>query len=529
MTPPTTRLDTGATTPQPAAVPLPADLPPASAPLSTSPLSSALLAPHFAALGEPYVRAVPATQVPAPRLLHFNEALAAALDLPQRWQAQPQATQILCGNAAWPGYASMASVYGGHQFGVWVRQLGDGRALLIAELDTPRFGRAELQLKGAGPTPYARGADGRAVLRSSIREYLCSEAMHALGVPTTRCLSLVGSPLPVQRETVESAAVVCRVSPSFVRFGHFEFYARNGMAGHLPRLADHVIDLHFGHLRGQPRRHAAWLGEVVERTAALMARWQTLGFCHGVMNTDNFSILGLTIDYGPFGFMDRFRAHHVCNHSDHEGRYAWQAQPMIGQWNCARLLQACMPLLSDDDQEAAAQANDLYARYAEAYNTAVMRHWCAKLGLVETHAEDATLLNRWLTLLQHSRSDFTLSFRQLADIPGTGAVPPDADRQPFAGHADFAAWLADWRARLHREGSHDDHARAARMARVNPLYVLRNHLAQRAIEAAQQGDTTELDTLARVLQRPFDAQPGRARYAQPPGADAPEIEVSCSS
>ncbi len=504
---------------------------PPSALLAIPPTADTLppLTPCFAALGEPYVRPVPATRLPEPRLLHFNHELAHALGLPDTWHTAPDTADLLCGNASWPGYDSCASVYGGHQFGVWVRQLGDGRALLIAELDTPRFGRAELQLKGAGPTPYARGADGRAVLRSSIRETLCSEAMHALGVPTTRALSLVGSPLPVQRETVESAAVVCRVSPSFVRFGHFEFYARNGLAEHLPRLADHVIDLHFAHLRGHRERHQAWLGEVIERTAALMAQWQTLGFCHGVMNTDNFSILGLTIDYGPFGFMDRFRAHHVCNHSDHEGRYAWQAQPAIGQWNCARLLEACLPLLSDDEAAAMEQANELYRRYADTYNTAVMRRWCDKLGLAEVRMEDADLLNRWLTLLQASRSDFTLAFRALARIPGDGPPCGDAARQPFASHVDFPAWLADWRERLRAEGSGDDAARAARMERVNPLYVLRNHLAQRAIEAAEGGDTTELDVLAQVLQRPFEAQPGRERYALPPAEGEPPIEVSCSS
>jgi uncharacterized protein YdiU (UPF0061 family) len=196
----------------------------------------------------------------------------------------------------------------------------------------------ELQPKGSGTTPYSRGLDGRAVLRSSLREYLCSEAMHALGVPTTRCLSLIASPEPVYRETTETAAVVCRVAPSFARFGQFEFFRHHGRTNRLAPLADHVIAEHYPHLQGRPDRHAAWLTEVVERTARLMAQWQSLGFCHGVMNTDNFSVLGLTLDYGPFGFMDRFRQFHVCNHSDSEGRYAYYAQPEVGQWNCSRLL-----------------------------------------------------------------------------------------------------------------------------------------------------------------------------------------------
>nr|HQT26760.1 protein adenylyltransferase SelO family protein [Burkholderiales bacterium] len=289
--------------------------------------------------------------VPEPEMAHFNFSLADALGLDP---TDEMLLEILSGNRPWPGYAPIASVYAGHQFGSWVPRLGDGRAHMIAEIARPDGKRMELQLKGSGKTPYSRGADGRAVLRSSIREYLCSEAMHALGVPTTRCLSLVSSPLPVIREKMETAAVVCRVSPSFVRFGHFEYFSRDKEV--LASLADHVISENFSHLEG-PGKYASWLSEVVERTAKLMAKWQSIGFCHGVMNTDNFSILGLTIDYGPFGFMDAFRQHHVCNHSDYEGRYAYGAQPEIGLWNISCLLQATYSLLSEDEDEGAEMAS----------------------------------------------------------------------------------------------------------------------------------------------------------------------------
>ncbi|MEW6168710.1 MAG: protein adenylyltransferase SelO [Pseudomonadota bacterium] len=482
---------------------------------------------RFAALGAPFVQEVAPSPLPLPRLLHFNAALGAELGLDAAWSRSAAALDRLAGNAAWPGYAPLASVYSGHQFGRWAGRLGDGRALLIAEIRNGHGQGMELQLKGAGPTPYSRGADGRAVLRSSIREYLCSEAMHALGVPTTRALTLVASPLPVIRESVETAAVVCRVAPSFVRFGHFEHYAQAGRVDALATLADHLIAAHHPELAGAPDRHARWLGEVIAGTARMIAYWQTLGFCHGVMNTDNFSILGLTLDYGPFGFMDAFRAHHVCNHSDHEGRYAYQAQPEIGQWNCARLLEACLPLLDGEPDGAREKAQALHAIYRETYNDTVMARWRAKLGLREARERDAALVNRLLALMQASRRDFTLGFRALAKI----AVHDDApaqEREHYADAGAFDRWTQDYRERLRAEGADDD-ARAARMNRVNPLYVLRNHLAQAAIDQAQSGDSAELTRLAAVLARPYDEQAGMQRYALPPAPGAPCVDVGCSS
>lgn len=487
------------------------------------------LAPRYKELGEPYHVPVSAALLPEPRMVHFNGSLALELGLDVSEADSPKLLEILAGNRPWPKYEPSASVYAGHQFGAWVPQLGDGRALLIAEVRTPAGARMELQLKGSGPTPYSRGLDGRAVLRSSIREYLCSEAMHALGVPTTRCLSLVASPEPVYRETVETAAVVCRVSPSFVRFGQFEFFYHNGQRQHLAPLADHVIDEHFPHLKDRSDRHAAWLGEVVERTARLMTQWQTFGFCHGVMNTDNFSVLGLTLDYGPFGFMDAFRQYHICNHSDFEGRYAYYAQPEIGQWNCSRLLRATLPLLSDSEEEALEIATGIFERYAPVYTQAIMRRWADKLGLYEVRDGDVDLVNRFLATLQRGKSDFTRSFRHLSKVRTDSDEPAVGAREEIVDLEAYDAWIADYRARLRAEGNTDDEARAWDMNRVNPKYVLRNHLAQAAIERAEAGDDTEVAKLVRLLARPYDEQPEMDAYAAPPPEELRNIEVSCSS
>ncbi|MEJ2650310.1 MAG: YdiU family protein [Gammaproteobacteria bacterium] len=483
----------------------------------------------YARLGAPYHTRVDPTPLPAPRMVHFNSELGAELGIDVGEEAVARLTPILAGNQAWPDYAPLASVYGGHQFGAWVPRLGDGRALLIAEIRALHGGRAELQLKGSGQTPYSRGSDGRAVLRSSIREYLCSEAMYALGIPTTRCLSLVASPQPVLRETTESAAVVCRAAPSFVRFGHFEYFYHGDHHQYLGPLADHVIDGHFPHLSGRADRYAAWLKEVVERTARLMAQWQSVGFCHGVMNTDNFSILGLTLDYGPFGFMDAFRLHHVCNHSDYEGRYAYAAQPEIGQWNCSRLLQATLPLLAPRQEESAQIATDIYEGYAPAFSREALRCWTQKLGFGEVRDGDAELVGRFLTLLQRGKLDFTRSFRRLAEIRKDEDRPAAGMREERLDVEAFDAWVNDYRVRLQAEGNGDDAARARRMNRVNPKYVLRNHLAQGAVAKAEAGDTGEIATLLQVLSRPYDEQPGMEAYAAEPSAELRHIEVGCSS
>ena len=485
------------------------------------------LTQRYAALGESYAPQVATTPLPEPRLLHLNTALAQQIGLDDAL-AGPEFSAIMAGNQPWPGYAPISSVYAGHQFGSFVPQLGDGRAHLIAELRGRDGQRWELQLKGGGPTPWSRFADGRAVLRSSIREYLASEAMHALGIPTTRALSLVGSPQPVRRETVETAAVVCRAAAGFIRFGHFEYFYYQNQHDKLRPLADHVIAEHFPQFAERADRYQAWLIEVVERTARLMAQWQAVGFCHGVMNTDNFSALGLTLDYGPYGFMDAFDAHHICNHTDEGGRYAYDQQPMIGHWNCSRLLQATLPLLSDEPEQAVEIANAILERYPPAYTQAMTPMWIAKLGLRDLRLDDPELVNRCLSILHKGHSDFSRSFRHLSRVRTDTDEPAHGVRDEIADLEAFDAWVVDYRARLRSESS-DDAERAERMNAVNPKYVLRNHLVQAAIERAQGGSYEEIDTLFKLMNRPFDEQPGMEAYAAEPPASAKHIEVSCSS
>jgi serine/tyrosine/threonine adenylyltransferase len=494
--------------------------------------------PRLLALGSDYYSVVPPSPLGAPRLIAFNPDAAALIGLDPAEARRPGFVEVMAGNRPFPGGQTLSMLYAGHQFGVWVPQLGDGRAILVAQVQGAggRDDLWELQLKGAGKTPYSRFGDGRAVLRSTIREYLCGEAMAGLGIPTTRALCIVGSPDPVQRETVETAAVLCRMAPSHLRFGNFEVFYYRGQHERLAPLADYVIRNHYPHLWAGPspspdssppaahgekaRMYAAWLGEVVERTARLMAQWQAAGFCHGVMNSDNMSILGLTLDYGPFGFMEAFDAHHVCNHSDEHGRYAYDQQPAVGHWNCSRLLQATLPLLDPEPERAVQIAYSILERYGAAFVAENLARWRAKLGLREAREGDPQLVNGLLEILHRSRADFPTVFRRLA--------APETVRDHVLDVAAWDRWLADYRARLAQEQS-DDAERAARMDRANPRYVLRNHLAQAAIEKAQAGDFGEIETLRALLARPFDEQPGLDGYAAPAPPGAAAIEVSCSS
>jgi uncharacterized protein YdiU (UPF0061 family) len=443
---------------------------------------------------------------------------AELLGWPEDWWQRPdwRALEVFSGGTAWPGMAPLASVYSGHQFGVWAGQLGDGRALWLGEVAAPGGG-LEMQLKGSGLTPYSRMGDGRAVLRSSIREFLCSEAMHALGIPTTRALCITGSRLPVRRETVETAAVVTRVGLSFLRFGHFEHFAHHDRPAQLQTLVDHTIQHHYPDCRNA----AELLSAVARRTAELMAQWQAVGFCHGVMNTDNLSMLGLTIDYGPFGFLDSFDPGHVCNHSDHQGRYAYARQPNVAFWNLHALAQALMPLIGDSDAALAA-----LEPYRQLFPAAMLRRLRAKLGLATEHDDDRALADDLLKLMAEGRADFTISFRRLAGfVPG---ADNPALRDLFLDRAAFDAWALRYAARLQAEASVDSE-RAIRMNAVNPRFVLRNHLAEQAIRQAREGDFTETERLLKVLQRPFDEQPDNALYAGLPPDWAQHLEVSCSS
>jgi uncharacterized protein YdiU (UPF0061 family) len=485
-------------------------------------------AQRFASLGPEFYTELPAQGLPAPHWVARSPACAALLGLPDDWADDPLALQVLSGNALWPGMQPLASVYSGHQFGQWAGQLGDGRALLLGELDTPA-GPMELQLKGAGPTPYSRMGDGRAVLRSSIREFLCSEAMHALGIPTTRALAITGSALPVRRETIETAAVVTRVAPSFLRFGHFEHFAHSGQHQGLRRLADFFIQHHAPECLDAPQPYVALLERITRQTAALMADWQAVGFCHGVMNTDNMSLLGLTIDYGPFGFMDGFDPQHICNHSDERGRYSYANQPNVGFWNLHALAQTMLPLLAGPPEAAGEALLAALEVYKSAFPEAMLKRMRAKLGLSTEHPGDRELVDDWLKLLASERVDFSIAHRRLCGL--SAHADSALLRDLFLDRDAFEAWAQRLRARLQMDGcagAEKEAERAALMRRANPAVVLRNHLAEAAIRAAQQGDFSEVQRLHRVLSRPFD-EPERASDAAFPPDWAQHLEVSCSS
>jgi serine/tyrosine/threonine adenylyltransferase len=405
---------------------------------------------------------------------------------------------------------------------VFVPQLGDGRAILLGEAVSAQ-GRWDLQLKGAGKTPYSRMGDGRAVLRSSIREYLASEAMHALGIPTTRALAIVGSDQAVIRENIESAAVLTRMAPSHVRFGSFELFSSRRQHEHVRTLADYVIDQHYPQLREAREPCMELLREVIGRTAKLIAQWQAVGFCHGVMNTDNMSILGLTIDYGPYGFMEGFDWGHICNHSDDGGRYAYNMQPRIAHWNLCCLAQALLPLVEVEEAESALEEYE--AQFEQNYS----RLMHAKLGLATELADDTGLLQDSLKLLHDSRADYTTFFRRLGNFDSA----PGADNAPLrdliVDRDEFAAWAGRYRARLALEAG-TDAERKPRMDRVNPKYVLRNYLAETAIrKAVDDRDYSEIDRLMRLLAHPCDEQLPLQAYAEPAPQWASSLAVSCSS
>lgn len=475
----------------------------------------------FAALGPDFFTELRPTPLPNPHLVSANRRLSAELGLDAELLASDAGVAAFTGNLPLAGARPLASVYSGHQFGVWAGQLGDGRAILLGGVETPA-GLQELQLKGAGRTPYSRMGDGRAVLRSSIREYLCSEAMHGLGIPTSRALVVTGSPQPVRREEVETAAVVTRVAPSFVRFGHFEHFAARGLEPQLRQLADYVIDAFYPQCRestdlaGNP--YAALLHAVSERTAAMVAQWQAVGFCHGVMNTDNMSILGLTIDYGPFQFLDAFDPAHVCNHSDDTGRYAYNRQPNVAYWNLFCLGQALLPLIGD--QELALAALESYKTVFPRELEGRMR---AKLGLEGERPGDRELVEGILTLLAAARVDYPVFWRRLSHFVGGADV--SGVRDLFLDRAGFDAWAAQYAARLPA----DTTLASAAMLRANPKYVLRNHLCELAIRQAKLGDFSGVEELLGLVQSPFDEHPSHEDKAGFPPDWASRIEISCSS
>jgi len=472
--------------------------------------------------GALYSRVEP-TPVSAPRLLAYSPEMAATLGINADELASPQFAEVFGGNALHPDMAPYAANYGGHQFGHWAGQLGDGRAITLGETLDAAGQRWELQLKGAGLTPYSRTADGRAVLRSSIREFLCSEAMHHLGVPTTRALSLVATGDEVVRDMFydghaapEPGAIVCRVAPSFLRFGNFELPASRGDVGLLRTLAEFCIDRDFPQLSGSGESlYAAWFSEVAQRTARMVAEWMRVGFVHGVMNTDNMSILGLTIDYGPYGWIHNFDPDWTPHPPDrHQRRYRFGQQPQVAYWNLGRLAGALSPLFADPEPLRAGLQAFLDA-WAEADRACVAR----KLGLSACTDADLESMQALQALLTDGEVDMTLFFRGLGDVDldspsleAFGDAFYDPDRRDV-----IRGPLLDWLRRHGERVASDSLApadRAQSMRRANPLYVPRNYLAQLAIDRAEQGDVDGIHELQVVLSRPYDAQPGMERFAQ---------------
>ena len=480
----------------------------------------------FEALPPAFYTRLEPTPLPEPYLVCASAAVATLVGIDAASFTSREFIETFTGNRIPAAARPLASVYSGHQFGVWAGQLGDGRAILLGDLAAPGTSaphRLEVQLKGAGETPYSRMGDGRAVLRSSIREFLCSEAMAGLGIATSRALCVTGSERLIMRETPETTAVATRLAPSFIRFGSFEHWYYNDRPAELKILADHVIDRLYPQLREAANPYAALLKEVSLRTAHMIAQWQGVGFMHGVMNTDNMSILGLTLDYGPFGFMEAFDERHICNHTDQQGRYSYAMQPQIGQWNCFALGQALLPLIGEVEEVQAALAD--YQPQFEARQGAIMH---AKLGLHSVLANDATLIDALFAIMQASHVDFTLFFRRLGSLQHADPSTDGPLRDLFIDRAAFDAWAVQYRSRLGQENSIDAQRKLA-MDATNPKYVLRNYLAQVAIEKAQNKDFTEVATLLAVLEKPFDEQPEHENLAALPPDWASQLEVSCSS
>jgi len=493
--------------------------------LSTLPMSNS-----FTALGEAFFSRVKPTpfQTQA-ELIHFNRHAASLLDLDPTLYPDSDFADIFSGKQLFTEADPVSMLYAGHQFGHYVQQLGDGRAIILGETTNNQGEKWEMQLKGSGLTPYSRDGDGRAVLRSTIREYLCSEAMHALGIPTTRALCIVGSDDEVYRERIEPGAMLTRLAPSHVRFGSFEvFYYRNQF-DHIRTLADYVIEHHYPELANQQDRYAAWLETVIERTASLIAQWQAVGFSHGVMNSDNMSILGLTIDYGPYGFMEAYDPGYICNHSDHHGRYAYDQQPNIGLFNLTCFAQAILPLLSEEPEEAAEIAKAKLEQYQHLYISHYATQMRMKLGLKEIMDQDQTLVDDLLILMAEDKVDFTILFRRLCDFSSVDSTRNTFIRDLFLQREAFDRWAERYRNRLSEERS-DDRERSKHMKQTNPKYILRNYMVEIAIRKAEdEKDYSEIDQLFSLLQSPFDEQPELEHYAGFPPEWAGNISVNCSS
>jgi serine/tyrosine/threonine adenylyltransferase len=477
-----------------------------------------VVAPPLFAFDNSYVRdleglCVPwlASPAPAPRLLALNEGLARELGVDPDALRAPDGVASLVGNATPAGASPVAEAYAGHQFGHFRPRLGDGRALLLGEVLDVRGRRRDLHLKGSGRTPFARSGDGKAAVGPMLREYVIGEAMHALGIPSTRALAVTATGDDVMRETPLPRAVLARVAASHIRVGTFQYAAAGGDTGLVRRLADHAIARHHPQAGEAENPYLAFFASVVDGQASLIARWMLVGFVHGVMNTDNMAISGETIDYGPCAFMDSFDSSTVFSSIDHEGRYAYGNQPAVAQWNLARLAETLLPLLHPNPQTAVDQAMDVLDSFPDRYRELWVRGMHAKLGLADGAGEDEALADDLLGLLQAHAVDFTTCFRALASSVRGDPAPV---RSLFAEPGAFDAWSARWRDQLAVQAT-DPGTIAAAMDRVNPVYIPRNHEVEEALAAASAGDLDPLDRLLDAVTQPFVERPGLDRYAAP--------------
>ena len=483
----------------------------------------------YARLPDRFFAKLPPTPVAAPELIRVNRQLAERLGFDPDFLASPEGVEILAGNRIPAGADPIATAYAGHQFGGFVPQLGDGRAILLGEVIDRNGDRHDIQLKGAGRTPFSRSGDGRAPLGPVLREYIVSEAMHALGLPTTRALAAVATGEPVIRERVLPGAVLTRIAKSHIRVGTFQYFAARGDIEAVRTLADHVIARHFPELAEVERPYGALLSAIVGRQAELVARWLLIGFIHGVMNTDNMSIAGETLDYGPCAFMDFFDPHSVYSSIDRMGRYAYGNQPPIAQWNLAQLAQCLVPVMACDIGAARDEAQAIIDGFADRFEQAFTTGLRRKLGLAESAPGDLALGQDLLKCMASGHADFTLTFRALADLLDPPQENRGEPRRLFDRPEEFDDWVERWRNRLAEEGR--PMARVATALRaVNPIYIPRNHLLEEAIRAAEDdADFTPFENLLDVLALPFDDLPEKRRFALPPRPDQIVHQTFCGT
>jgi uncharacterized protein YdiU (UPF0061 family) len=471
-----------------------------------------------------YVRQSPAA-VAQPRLVKQNQALAVELGLDQDWLCSPDGLAVLAGNAVPDGAEPLAMAYAGHQFGGFVPRLGDGRAILLGEVLDPRGERFDIQLKGSGPTPFSRAGDGRAWLGPVLREYIVSESMHALGIPTTRALAAVTTGEPVYRETELPGAVLTRVARSHVRIGTFEYFSARGDTEAVRCLADYVIARHYPEVEADERPYRALLDAIIARQVRLIAQWLGVGFIHGVMNTDNMSIAGETIDYGPCAFMDAYHPSTVYSSIDRDGRYAYANQPYIAQWNLARLAQSLLPLIDTDPRKAVDAAQAAIDAFPGRFEQAYLDRFRAKFGLLERHRDDADLIGGLLQAMAETGADFTNTFRALCDAAEGVEDGIRAELDPSTAGDD---WLRRWQARLARETAAPV-ARVAAMRRANPLVIPRNHRVEAVLQAAVSGDLDPLEDLLRVLASPWEERPESLPHRRPPAPHEVVHQTFCGT